>query len=58
MGFTIAGPQHFLGSGHPDLREKLPSRLGLIASTDNGQSWQQLSLLGKADFHALHAAHG
>lgn len=58
MGFTIAGPQQFLGSGHPDLREKLPSRLGLIESTDKGQSWQQLSLLGKADFHALHAAHG
>lgn len=58
MGFTIAGPRQFLGSGHPDLREKLPSRLGLIESTDKGESWQKLSLLGKADFHALHAAHG
>jgi photosystem II stability/assembly factor-like uncharacterized protein len=58
MGFTIAGPRQFLGSGHPDLREDLPSRLGLIESTDGGESWKQLSLAGKADFHALHSAHG
>ena len=58
MGFTITGPRQFLGSGHPDLREDLPSRLGLIESTDGGESWQQLSLAGKADFHALHSAHG
>jgi hypothetical protein len=33
MGFTVAGPDHFLGSGHPDLagaRAGRPSRLGLI----------------------------
>jgi len=58
MGFTVAGPRHFLGSGHPDTREDLPPRLGLIESTDGGQSWQKLSLLGEADFHALHTAHG
>lgn len=58
MGFTIVGPGTFLGSGHPDPREDKPSRLGLIESTDAGQSWQPLSLSGQADFHALHAAHG
>jgi len=59
MGFTVVGPRHFLGSGHPDLREKdLPPRLGLIESTDAGQTWQKLSLLGKADFHALHTVDG
>lgn len=58
MGFTIAGPNLFLGSGHPDPVDKLPSRLGLIQSTDAGKTWQQLSLAGKADFHALKAAHG
>ncbi|MCA1712245.1 MAG: glycoside hydrolase [Actinobacteria bacterium] len=58
MGFTIAGPGAFLGSGHPDAREDNPPRLGLIESTDRGQSWTSLSLRGKADFHALHAAHG
>ena len=58
MGFTVVGPNTFLASGHPDFREDNPPRLGLIESTDAGQSWQPLSLRGKADFHALHAAHG
>lgn len=53
MGFTVIGQSHFLGSGHPDLREDLPSHLGLIESTDGGQTWQSLSLSGQADFHAL-----
>ena len=58
MGFTITGPDRFLGSGHPDLREKLPSHLGLIESRDRAQTWTPLSLLGEADFHALEAKHG
>jgi len=59
MGFTVVGPGDFLGSGHPDPRENdLPSRLGLIHSTDGGQTWTALSLAGQADFHALEARHG
>ncbi len=60
MGFSIVGPGEFIGSGHPDAREDdvRPPLLGLIESTDRGESWQRLSLHGKADFHALHAAHG
>jgi photosystem II stability/assembly factor-like uncharacterized protein len=62
MGFTVVGPDHFLGSGHPDGRDyqakRLPSLLGLIESRDAGKTWQPLSLLGQADFHALRAAHG
>lgn len=57
MGFTIIGPNRFLGSGHPDQQqfrdEGLPPLLGLIESTDAGESWQPISLLGKADFHVL-----
>lgn len=53
MGFAIVGPGHFLGSGHPDLRERLPSSLGLIESTDGAQSWDTVSLLGDADLHAI-----
>jgi len=53
MGFTIAGPNHFLGSGHPDARQDLPALLGLIRSTDDGRTWQPISLLGEADFHVL-----
>jgi hypothetical protein len=54
MGFSIVGPDHFLGSGHPDAREQtLPPRLGLIESTDAGRTWDPISLLGAADFHVL-----
>jgi hypothetical protein len=56
MGFTVIGPDHFLGSGHPDGREGLPPFLGLIRSTDAGRSWEPVSLLGKRDFHVLEAA--
>lgn len=55
MGFTIIGPDRFLGSGHPDLREKLPPYLGLIRSGDGGRSWTSVSLLGDADFHVVEA---
>jgi hypothetical protein len=58
MGFTITGPDRFLGSGHPDLREDSPPLLGLIESTDAGKSWEPVSLLGESDFHTLRFAHG
>jgi hypothetical protein len=58
MGFTVVGPRHFLGSGHPDPIEGKPPNLGLIESTDGGETWRDLSLSGKADFHSLQAAHG
>jgi hypothetical protein len=53
MGFAVAGPGHFLGSGHPDLRERLPSSLGLIESTDRAETWKAVSLSGDADLHAI-----
>ncbi len=59
MGFTVAGPNHFLGSGHPDVpgrRSGLPTRLGLIESTDAGVTWTARSLSGDADFHGLAVA--
>ena len=57
MGFSIVGPDRFLGSGHPDAREQaLPPRLGLIRSTDAGRTWNPISLLGEADFHVLRSA--
>lgn len=55
MGFTVVGPQHFLASGHPDLRENLPGHLGLVESTDAAETWKPVALLGEADFHALAA---
>ena len=53
MGFTIVGPDEFVGSGHPDARADLPPLLGLIRSQDAGRSWDQVSLSGEADFHVL-----
>jgi hypothetical protein len=58
MGFTVVGPGHYLASGHPGPGQDGPSSLGLIESTDGGQTWQTLSLAGEADFHALEARHG
>jgi hypothetical protein len=61
MGFTVAGGDRFLGSGHPDaegFRRGQPPRLGLIESTDAGDSWRSLSLSGEVDFHGLTFAHG
>jgi photosystem II stability/assembly factor-like uncharacterized protein len=53
MGFTVVGPDVFLGSGHPDVRDGLPPLLGLIESRDSGKTWDPVSLLGEADFHVL-----
>jgi len=58
MGFTVAGPDHFLASGHPGEGQGGHSSVGLIESTDAGQTWQGLSLGGEADFHALEYRHG
>jgi len=56
MGFSVAGPNRFIGSGHPDLRTDLPPLLGLIESRDAGKTWKPISLLGEADFHVLRSA--
>ena len=54
MGFTVVGSNRFLASGHPDLTdESLPTHLGLIESTDAAETWQERSLGGEADLHAL-----
>lgn len=48
-----------MASGHPDLRfeeyrvEGQPAVLGLARSSNGGESWEILDLLGHADFHAL-----
>jgi photosystem II stability/assembly factor-like uncharacterized protein len=57
MGFTVVGPDHFQASGHPTLNDDVPPLLGLVESTDGGQTWHSLSLLGDVDFHALRVVH-
>ncbi len=59
MGFTINPQGHYLASGHPATGTNLPQPLGLVTSTDQGNSWQVLSRGGESDFHALDAGpHG
>jgi photosystem II stability/assembly factor-like uncharacterized protein len=54
MGFSVVGPDRFIGSGHPAPDEtNLPPNLGLIESRDAGRTWESISLLGEADFHVL-----
>jgi hypothetical protein len=57
MGFTVIGPDHFLGSGHPASVREDPPFLGLIESRDAGNTWRPISLRGEMDFHVLEA-HG
>lgn len=53
MGFTTNG-QTFYSSGHPDDPYEFGgTMLGLRRSMDQGQTWDQRSLKGQADFHAL-----
>jgi hypothetical protein len=56
MGFSIAGDDRFIGSGHPGPDQDLPPLLGLIESRDGGRTWNNVSLLGETDFHVLESA--
>ena len=58
MGFTVVGPRHFLGSGHPAPGDDQPANLGLIESTDAGANWRPVSLSGVADFHSVDVKKG
>jgi len=53
MGFSVVGPDRFLGSGHPGVLQGGPSNLGLIRSADGGRTWDSVSLQGESDFHVL-----
>lgn len=55
MGFTTSNGT-FYSSGHPeDPRAYGGTMLGLRRSSDQGQTWEQRSLKGEVDFHALTA---
>ncbi|WP_019484277.1 F510_1955 family glycosylhydrolase [Arthrobacter sp. TB 23] len=53
MGFAGAGPDLYYASGHPGPGSDLPNPMGLIESTDGGETWQELSRQGESDFHTL-----
>jgi len=56
MSFSISAPGTFYASGHPGEGVDLPAPVGLIKSTDAGNTWSVLSLGGQSDFHALTAS--
>jgi hypothetical protein len=57
MGFSLVDEERFIGSGHPDPADAgQPPNLGLIESRDGGRTWQNVSLLGEADFHVLESS--
>ena len=53
MGFAVAGPDHYLASGHPGLQVDLPNPVGLVETTDGGRTWSPLSRQEESDFHGL-----
>ncbi|MGX5359067.1 F510_1955 family glycosylhydrolase [Kocuria sp. KH4] len=55
MGFTVTPEGRYLASGHPGTGTDLPEPVGLIESTDQGQTWEVLSRGGESDFHTLAA---
>ena len=54
MGFASTGDHYFV-SGHPSAGSTTfeGPNLGLLSSTDAGESWTSVSLAGETDFHAL-----
>jgi hypothetical protein len=54
----FTGPDELLASGHPASGSSLPPVLGLIRSADAGRTWEPVSELGTADFHALALSRG
>jgi photosystem II stability/assembly factor-like uncharacterized protein len=55
MGLALSGSTWF-ASGHPGPGMDAPADLGLMASTDSGVTWRNVSLSGEVDFHRLTAA--
>jgi hypothetical protein len=49
----FTGDDELIASGHPPEGSQLPPALGLVRSSDAGQTWESVSELGNADFHAI-----
>lgn len=55
MGLALATDGTLYASGHPGPGQDAPADLGLLASSDQGRTWQSVSLAGQVDFHRLRA---
>lgn len=64
MALALSSDGSLLASGHPAMDadhlrvEGEPPHLGLVRSFDEGRTWEPISLLGEADFHALIVTEG
>ncbi|MCM3654176.1 F510_1955 family glycosylhydrolase [Metabacillus litoralis] len=56
MGFQPT-KEGFYSSGHPEEGSSLKNPLGLVESTDKGESFEQLAFYGEIDFHYLGASY-
>lgn len=58
-GFIVLGPDEFLASGRPDIRDLIsgfePQHSGLIRSDNAGHSWKTIALKGQARFTTIEA---
>jgi hypothetical protein len=52
MGYSVTR-QAIYSSGHPARGSDLSNPFGVIKSSDDGRTWEQLGLQGEADFHLL-----
>ena len=55
-GFSLVENAMY-ASGHPPEGSALPNPLGLVKSSDGGETWQPLALGGEADFHWIAAGY-
>ena len=55
-GFAVSESAIY-ASGHPPEGSALPDPLGLVKSTDGGETWQSLALGGEVDFHLIAAGY-
>jgi hypothetical protein len=52
MGLASHG-ENLIASGHPGSTFDFPGPLGILVSTDGGETWSGQSLVGEVDFHLL-----
>jgi BNR/Asp-box repeat len=53
LAFRFTGPGEAIGSGHPGRERSQWPILGLVRTSDGGRTWESVSRLGVADFHAI-----